>query len=321
MTGDRSYGRQTQTLLKRQSAFGTTATGNFVKIPFISNPVGMNQGLVRSPRAGGGRGTAEMHKDVPVVGGNIVVPVCLRNIGFFLTGLLGDPSTSVDTGVYTHTFTSEDDDLPCYSMEAGHPSVPSYNMTDSLKVNTMELSFSRGGGPANATFGLIGRNETLDDATNGGTPTSQTLAWASLLQGQVKQGGSALASLNSGSFSYSNNLESIPGAGQADGLVEGIDAGDPTCSGALNLRFATTDHLDAAVAGTPVDLEFIYAITASLSLTMTVHEAYLEKIVPPIEGPGGVVGDFRWEGVRNAAAGKMLTAVLVNNLAGTVYTS
>ena len=62
-----------------------------------------------------------------------------------------------------------------------------------------------------------------------------------------------------------------------------------------------------------------YTIDANRSLTFTLHEVYLALAKTPVEGPGGVEASFEFRAAFNAAATRMMTAVLNNQQAGTEY--
>jgi hypothetical protein len=85
------------------------------------------------------------------------------------------------------------------------------------------------------------------------------------------------------------------------------------------VRFADTTPIDLAAGGTPVDLEFAYALSAQAKLVLTAHEVYLPKPKLAVEGPGGVQASFDFRGAKNDVAGRMLTVTLTNDLDGTVY--
>lgn len=318
MADERAYGRSATALLKREASYGVDPGGNFLRLPYFSSSLGKEIKNSSSRRANVGRTARESFQEAPDVSGDFVMPLCMRNVGFLLTGLLGDPSTS-GSGTYTHTFTSEAASLPSYALEHGHPSVPAYFLNLGVKVNTMSLRPARSGG-ARVSFGLIGSTETKNTSSEGGTPTAQTLAQASEFQGTIKQGSNAMSNLLSASLTISNNLELITPLNNS-GNVSGLDPGDTTITGELVTRLYDDTLIDAANAGTPVDLDFIYQISASLKLTITAHEAYLGKPKAPITGPGGVDVTFPFEAIYNVSAGKALTAVLINDLAGTVYTA
>ena len=72
-------------------------------------------------------------------------------------------------------------------------------------------------------------------------------------------------------------------------------------------------------AGSPVDLEFAYTLSAQAKLVLTAHEVYLPKPKLAVEGPGGVQASFDFRGAKNDVAGRMLTVTLTNDLDGSVY--
>jgi hypothetical protein len=69
----------------------------------------------------------------------------------------------------------------------------------------------------------------------------------------------------------------------------------------------------------PAEFAFSYAIDANRSLTFTLHEVYLALAKTPVEGPGGVEVTFEFRAAYNAAATRMMSAVLRNQQAGTEY--
>ena len=90
----RSYGANASLLLKRETAYGTEASGNYVRMPFNRCSLGSEQGLIDDPVLGQGRDPLAPLQDVINDEGDIVVPVDPRYLGFWLTGLLGDPATT-----------------------------------------------------------------------------------------------------------------------------------------------------------------------------------------------------------------------------------
>ncbi len=89
----RAYGSNAALLLKRESAYGQRATGNYWKMPFTSCNLGSEQGLIDDPVLGLGRDPSQPLRDVINDDGDIVVPVDPRYLGFWLTGIFGDPDT------------------------------------------------------------------------------------------------------------------------------------------------------------------------------------------------------------------------------------
>jgi hypothetical protein len=248
-----------------------------------------------------------------------VVPVDPRYLGFWLTGLVGDPTSSDNgDGSFDHEFASGGETLPSYTIEVGMPTVPAFFVHAGVKLNSIALEFSRSG-PAAATIAAIAQGETRSGTTQGGTPTSLAFNRISQFQGSIKRAGSSVGNLTGGSVTYVNNLEKIETI-RDDGLIEGADPTIASLTGRIDVRFADTTLIDLAANGTPVDLEFAYTLSAQAKLVMTAHEVYLPKPKLAVEGPGGVQASFDFQGARNDAAGRMLTVTLTNDLDGTDYT-
>lgn len=89
----RAYGSSAGLLLKRETTYGTRATGNYVKMPFTSCNLGSEQGLIDDPVLGLGRDPAQPLLDVINDDGDISVPVDPRYLGLWLTGIFGNPDT------------------------------------------------------------------------------------------------------------------------------------------------------------------------------------------------------------------------------------
>ncbi len=313
----RAYGSNATLLLKRETAYGTTPSGNFIQIPFNSVSLGSEQGLIDDPVLGQGRDPLAPLQDVINDEGDITVPMDPRYLGLWLSGLFGDPaSTDNLDGTFDHVFVSGIDSLPSYSLEVGMAQVPAFFMHGGVVLNSIALDFQRSGAAA-ATINAIAQGETRNGTSQGGTPSTLAFNRISQCQGSIKKAGTAVANLTSGSLTYSNNLEKIETI-RSDGLIDGADPTVAALTGSIDVRFADTTLIDAASSGTPVDLEFGYTVGNS-SIMFTAHEVYLPKPKLAVEGPGGIQASFDFQGAMNEAAGRMLTVTLVNDLDGTIY--
>ena len=107
----RAYGANASLLAAFEPTYGTTPTGDFGKIPFVSTTLGSEQGLIANDLIGLGRDPSAPIRDVIKVEGDIVIPIDLRNIGMWLKALLGSPVSLGDTA-HTHTFVSGNSGLP-----------------------------------------------------------------------------------------------------------------------------------------------------------------------------------------------------------------
>ena len=314
----RSYGANASLLLKRETAYGTQASGNYVRMPFNRCSLGSEQGLIDDPVLGQGRDPLAPLRDVINDEGDIVVPVDPRYLGFWLTGLFGDPaSTDNLDGTFDHVFASGSDVLPSYSIEIGMGQVPAFFLHGGVVLNSIALEFQRSGAAA-ATLGAIAQGETRNNASQGGTPSTLAFTRISQFQGSITRGGSPVGNLTGGSLTYANNLEKIETI-RSDGLIDGADPTVASLTGRIDVRFADTTLIDLAADGTPVDLEFGYTLSASAKVLFSAHEVYLPKPKLAVEGPGGVQASFDFQGAKNDAAGRMLTVTLVNDLDGTDY--
>ena len=314
----RAYGSSATLLLKRETAYGQAATGDYIRMPFNRCTLGSEQGLIDDPVLGQGRDPLAPLQDVINDEGEIVAPVDPRYLGIWLTGLFGDPATT-DNGddTYDHVFASGGDTLPSYTVEIGMPQVPAFFQHTGVVLGSIALEFQRSGAAA-MTINAIAQGETRNTASQGGTPSALTFSRISQFQGSITRGGSQVGNLTSGSLTYSNNLEKIETI-RSDGKIEGADPTVAALTGRIDVRFADTTLIDLATAGTPVDLTFGYTIAAGLKAVFAAHEVYLPKPKLAVEGPGGVQASFDFQGAKNDAAGRMLTVTLINDLDGTVY--
>jgi hypothetical protein len=307
----RAYGANASLLAAFEPTYGTTPTGDFGKIPFVSTTLGSEQGLIANDLIGLGRDPSAPIRDVIKVEGDIVIPIDLRNIGMWLKALLGSPVSLGDT-VHTHTFVSGNSGLPSLSLETGLPDIPAYFLASGVMANSLQVKFARSGA-ADATLGLIAQGEVKRTASADATPTTLPITRFNQFQGSIKKNGQALGNVVAAQLTYSNNLARIETI-RSDGKIEGADPTVASLTGNLEVRFADTELIDAATNNTPLELTFSYVIDATKSLTFIAHEVYLPKPKLSISGPGGIQATFDWQAAKNTAAGHMLTVQLVNDV-------
>lgn len=80
-----------------ESIYGTPPGSGFFKLPFVSSSMGEQQKLIASNLLGFGREPQEPAQDIVTNDGDVVVPLDLRNIGYWLKLLFG--SDTVTAGV------------------------------------------------------------------------------------------------------------------------------------------------------------------------------------------------------------------------------
>jgi hypothetical protein len=252
-------------------------------------------------------------RDVIAAGGDIVVPIDLRNFGHWLKLAFGVPTTTEDTGVFTHEFRSGSYNLPSLSIEIGMPEIPAYFMSAGIRANTLSFNMQRSG-PANATVSCIAQGETRTASSAAGAPTEQALARFNQFQGEVRRDGQLLGNVTGAELTYSNNLDRIETL-RADGKIAGADPTIAAFTGTLEVRFADTAFIDAATNGTASELEFSYTIDADNLFRLTAHAVYLPKPKLAVQGPGGVQASFAWQAARDGVLGRMCTSILINDVA------
>jgi len=96
----RAYGSSATLLLKRETAYGTSPSGDYIRMPFNSVSLGSEQGLIDDPVLGQGRDPLAPLQDVINDEGDVTVPMDPRYLGLWLTGLFGeDLAPGVTTAV------------------------------------------------------------------------------------------------------------------------------------------------------------------------------------------------------------------------------
>ncbi|MGE5509678.1 MAG: phage tail tube protein [Bacteroidota bacterium] len=295
-----------------ETTYGTPPVAGFKKLPFVSSALGDEQNLIGSDLLGYGREPLPPSRDVVNNEGDVVVPVDLRNFGYWLKLLLGAPTTVDNSGVYTHTFVSGALTLPSMSIEVGMPEVPSYGMNFGVRANSMKIQLQRSG-LLNATMSLIAQGETKAGVSAAGSPTEAAIERFSQFMGEIKRDGTSLGHIVSAELTYSNNLDKVEVI-RPDGRIEDADPAMVAVSGTVNVRFADTVLLDQAVAGTACELSFGWAIGADKSLLFTLHEVYLPKPKQPISGPGGIQAAFAFQAAEDPALQKTMTVALENDV-------
>jgi hypothetical protein len=295
-----------------ETTYGTPPVAGYKKLPFVSSALGDEQNLIASDLLGYGREPLPPSRDVVNNEGDVVVPVDLRNFGYWLKLLLGAPTTVDNSGVYTHTFVSGALALPSMSIEVGMPEVPSYGMNFGVRANSMKIQLQRSG-LLNATMSLIAQGETKAGASAAGSPTEAAIERFSQFMGEIKRDGTSLGHIVSAELTYSNNLDKVEVI-RPDGRIEDADPAMVAVSGTVNVRFADTVLLDQAVAGTACELSFGWAIGADKSLLFTLHEVYLPKPKQPISGPGGIQAAFAFQAAEDPALQKTMTVALENDV-------
>lgn len=309
----RAYGSRAQLALAFESTYGTAPASGYTKLPFASSGLSSEQPLIDSELLGYGRDPLAPIKDAVTADGDIVIPVDVDGMGFWLKAAFGAPTTT-GTTPKTHTFKSGGLTLPSMAIEIGMPEIPNFSMFAGCRLDELAFSMARSGN-LQATAKIVAQGETRNTATQAGTPASLAqVKRFGHFQGAIKRNTVSLGNIVAADFAYANNLDRVETI-RSDGKIDGADPTIARLGGTIEVRFADTTLLDQAAAGTSCELEFSWTISANEKLTITAHEVYLPVPRRAIDGPGGIQASFAWQAAYNAAATAMCTAVLVNAVA------
>jgi hypothetical protein len=296
-----------------EATFGTTPSTGFFKLPFVSHGMGEEQPLIEDDQLGFGREGLDPTYDVITNDGDIVVPVDLRGIGFWLRQTFGAPTTATPSaGKYAHTFTSGATSLPSATVEFGNPDMPIFSAHYGAAVNSMKIDLARSG-MLNATLSMIAQGEA-DPGTVSIAGAATALRGPRFAQatGSISIDGTPVGDVVSANLSYSNQLDKVEVI-REDGRIGGIDPGKAMSSGSLSTRFTNLALFNKARAKTPVALSFGWKLDGGFSLIFSLPRVFLPKPKRAIAGPKGIMADFNWQA--SGASGAQLTAVLTNDTA------
>lgn len=275
----RAYGSSAGLLLKRESTYGTRATGNYVKAPFTSCNLGSEQGLIDDPVLGLGRDPSQPLLDVINDDGDIVVPVDPRYLGYWLTGIFGDPeSDSVAAEGYIDfavnptdgdtitingvVFTFVDDtpsageiEIQTTVIQTVDAAVTALNASSDDDIN--DATYSR---PTSTQ-----RLKILHDVTGASGNSFTLAASAATISGNTLTGGGTAHVFKSGadslpSYSVEVGLPQVPAFFMHTGVVMNSISFDFQRSGAaaatINTIAQGETRYNATMGGTPTELTF-----------------------------------------------------------------
>jgi len=305
------FGANARLLAAFEATYGSPPTDGYHRLGFSRYGLSARQQLIDNDLLGEGRDPAPAVLGALTCDGEVSVPCDARQIGFWLKALLGEPATTGTTN-FTHTFQSAASVIPSLACQAINPDVPLRRTHFGARVDSFTLLLRRDG-LTTATMSLIAQGESADNADRDLSPTTYAPLRFGSFQGTVRRDGSALGRVVSAEIVYRNGLDRIETI-RSDGLIDSVEPTVAACTGNVVVRVDGTTLIDAAIAGTPMELEFGYVRDANTSLIFTVHEAVLSRPSVPIEDPAGIQVTFEFRGAKDPTLGRMLTAILKNDI-------
>lgn len=308
----RARGARSQLAVAFEGTYGTAPGSGYYFAPHSRNGLSEERPLLEDDTLGT-RDPGDAAIDVNTVDGEITVPVDNEAFGVWLKAAFGAPTTTNDSGTYTHVFESGAWSLPSLACEKQMPDVPAYHMFAGVGLNRLRFAMQRGGW-IDATLGLMGQSMTKASSTAAGSPSSYSATRFRNVHGAIELDASALANVVSAEFDYANNLDAVNTI-ETNGLIGGLDPLMARLNLNLTLRFASTTLMDTALAGTPVALDLILTRAADEKLTLSIPRLFLPKPRHVIEGPQGIQATFSAQASRQTDGDPMITATLINAVA------
>lgn len=293
---------------------GTPPGGNWAQFPCFSLDIDATPGLQADSLLSANirRNAADPYQSIARVEGSAVVPVETVHFGKWMNKLLGDPSTS-GSGPYTHVFKSGGSSLPSTSIEKAFPDITRYEVSDGIRVNSMEVGIGPDGA-AQATFGLMCLNSVNSGSSGAGTPVVTAFTRFHQTQGSIAYNGSALAGVTAGTIRFSNGMQPLPTVGSGIG-IGGIDFGEATGGGNITLRFANHTQETAARALTAVALTFTLTIDSDTYVEFHYPRVFLEPTSAAVSGPGGITRNYNFIAADDASDLSLLRVTIKNAVA------
>lgn len=306
------FGANARLIGAYETNYGSPPTEHYHQLGFSRYGLSARQQLIDNDLLGEGRDPAPAVLGALTCDGEIHVPCDARQIGFWLKALLGDPVTTGATN-FTHTFQSGASTLPSLSLQAINPDIPLRRTHFGARIDSFTLPLRRDG-LTSATLSVIAQGESNDTTDRDISPVTYTPMRFGSFQGTIRRDGVALGRVVSAEIIYRNGLDRIETI-RPDGLIDSVEPTVASCTGNVVVRMDGTTLINAAIAGTPMELEFGYVRDINTSLLFSVHQAVLSRPSVPIEGPSGIQVTFEFRGSKDPVSGRMLTAVLKNTIA------
>lgn len=277
---------KSQLLLEYETAYKTApSTASAVKLPFNILDLKPNRNIQQPGTIRSNRNPTIPFRGNIDVSGNVEAPLDLIGSGYWLKGLLGNPSTTGSISPYTHVFTVGDT-IPSMIIDKGFSDVGLYYKYEGVKVNTMAVTFG-GDGELIATFGLIGAKETKGTSAYDADPTDHTSISTRFenFEAAVTEGGASIATLTQVVLNVNNNLDGsiycLGDNGERSALPEGQIAVTGSITGIFqddSLLLKGRNFTESALVVTLTDGVY--------SLAFDIGELVFDHTSPGIPGPG-----------------------------------
>ena len=305
-------------LWKQESSYGVAASGNYARLPFYSDNIEEKQALADDPLLGlalqNPLDPSDPAPDLPAAAGQVVWPLDLAFVGFALDMVMGAPVTSGSNPDYQHIFSSGLAVIPHWTREI-QLGASLFSQVTGVIGKKMTFNIGRKAGYDTVAVDYLGKKETKLISSGGGTPAAMPARVPLIAALPIfKLDSVQLGDLISATIVFDNGIVEQDYLGDAAGYPLGHDTdGVPSLTGSIKVRLRTPTLWDQAKQ-LPAALdsalgEFLWQISASRSLLLSIGKMWFEPAGAPIANKGRIEQTFNFRGSQGAS-----TAMLVATL-------
>jgi len=303
-------GRKAQLLLDFETTFGTDPAAVDAKsMPFHTIGLTGSRNLVEDTVIRNSRNPAEPSRGNVDVSGDIVVPIDVTAIGWWLKAMFGAPETT-GSGPYAHVF-KPGDEQPSLVLCKEFTDVEQYFKYNGCKISRLSIRFG-GDGELQATISVMGAKEALGEATYDAEPAEITLKKFSNFQAVIEEGGSSLAIGTEVSLDIDFDLDGDQYVIGGQGIRGDIPEGFVKVTGQLTALFENETLVKKAIDGTESSL-LITLTSGTDKLEFLVPELLYEQRSPSVDGPKGVRAQLNYRGYYSDSTEKAVIQVTLTN--------
>lgn len=309
-------GRKAQVLMFFESVYNESPgviTG--VKLPVVSSEIVASQSLQQEDVIRNSRNPLPSGRGFNDVQGPVTVPVDELGIGYWLTAMFGDPTTTeVTAGVlYSHVWKLTDA-LKSIGIEQGFTDKGKYFLYNGCKVSKFTIEFG-GEGNLNATIDIVGGKETPSSASVDVDALEVELYRFNNFQGTIQEAGVDIAVITKFKIEIDFDLDTgentypIGNEGYRSDLPEGI----AKISGSMTAMYHDDTLRAKSADGTETSIK-TSLIKGTKELHFFMPEVQLERTSPGIKGSKGVMLELNYEAYENGnAEGTAIVVTLKNS--------
>jgi hypothetical protein len=299
-----------------EANYGVTpaiASGEMVSLPFNDESLGSEEEMINPQTITGTRFGVEPAFGNISVQGAVTVPLDVRNFGYWLRMILGDPSTS-GSGTYTHTFNPATT-IPSASVEIGYDDITVYRPFTGVKANSMSMSFQKSIELV-ANIDIMGKSEAAAAGSSIAiSPKTLVFDRFNAKGVSLKKGGATITTVRKVDLTIRNELATDIFCIDGTGFRHSLPETNFVVEGSIEVLFEDSTIYNEAVNGTETSLQITLA-SGTNSLVFDVYELKFPRKPPTSSGSAPVFLELPFIAYyQDNAQGVPFRATLINNVA------